>query len=515
MGMSGRPTPGVLDQRPNRLTVTPSAGLPYPARKRSVLSRVLLCIFLATVISRMGWILYTGAYCAALDGEAEFAARNLARAGSFANIHGDNSGPTAHLSPLYPLFLAGIFRLFGAGTPAANLIKCGFAVLAVAVAYAALPLLAGRARLSRSAGLAAAILGAMPLRCYAETEANWEQPCVTAVLVGLAWCFVWLHDRAWRAGPAAVTGILCGAAALFSGVLALPPALFALGEFCSRPGLRPRIARSSLVLLACGLMILSPWIVRNFLVFGRFIPLRSNAGLELRIGNNPAADGRTFGPDLWPQLDTDARGPFRPYHPQNNPAQRQRLEKMGEPAFMDEMARAAREWIAANPTRFVVLCLRRFRLFWLPSMDGWFPGTPFALARSVFMDAVGLFTLLGLGTMVVSKHPYRWCFLATAFGLCLPYLITHVSTRYTLPVYPLSLLLACEFLAVVGRWLITQVNRAKDAWPLPARSARQDSDDIPCMPSAPIGDSGAHTAKSQDASSPGSGMRLAPGRLRV
>jgi hypothetical protein len=478
-------------------------------RKRSVLARVLLCIVLATVVSRMVWILYTGSYRAGLDGEAELAAKNLAREGSFANIHGNSSGPTAHLSPLYPLFLAGIFRLFGAGTPAANWVKCSFAVLAVAVAYAALPLLARRARLSRSAGLAAAILGAMPLRCYAETEANWEQPCVTAVLVGLAWCFVWLHDGQWRTGPAAVTGILCGAAALLSGVLALPPALFALGEFGSRPGLRWRIARSSIVLLACSLLILSPWIARNFLVFGHFIPLRSNAGLELRIGNNPAADGRTFGADLWPELDADMRGPFRPYHPQNNPAQRERLERMGEPAFMEEMGREAREWIAANPTRFVVLCLRRFRLFWLPSTDGWFPGTPFTLPRSVFMDAVGLFSLLGLGTMVLSKHPYRWCFLATAFGLCLPYLVTHVSTRYTLPVYPLSLLLACEFLAAVGGWSIAQVKR------VPAPSARQDGDDIPCLPSARIGNSGAHTAKSEDASSLGSGMRPTPSRLRV
>jgi hypothetical protein len=418
----------------------------------------------------MARVLYTGSYCAALDGEAEFAARNLAREGTFANIHGDDSGPTAHLAPLYPLLLAGTFRLLGVGTPAANLAKCGYAILAVAVAYTALPLLAERARLSRRAGLVAALLGAMPLRSYAELEANWEQPCMTAVLVGLAWCFVWLHDREWKAGPAAITGILCGSAALFSGVLALPPALFACGEFCSRPGLRQRIARSSIVLIAGGLLSMSPWIVRNYLVFGRFIPIRSNAGLELRIGNNPAANGRTFGPDRWPQLDVDMRGPFRPYHPQNNPVQRERLKQLGEPAFMEEMGRDARAWIAANPARFAALCLRRFRLFWLPSAEEWYPGTRFVLARAAFLDAVGLFALCALATMVVSKHPYRWCFLATVFGLCLPYVITHVSRRYTLPVYPLSLLLACDFLIVVRRRVLTYGNRA-GAWLAPASIA--------------------------------------------
>jgi hypothetical protein len=391
-----------------------------------------------------------------LDGETEFAARNLAREGALANIHGDDSGPTAHLAPLYPLLLAGTFRLLGVGTPAANLVKCGYAVLAVAVAYSALPLLAARAGLSRRAGLAAAILGALPLRCSVETEANWEQPCVTAVLVGIAWCFVWLHDREWGAGPAAGTGILCGAAVLFSGVLVLPPALFTLGEFFSRPGLRRRIARSSAVLTAGGLLVLSPWIVRNFVVFGRFIPVRDNAGLELRIGNNPAADGTTFGPDRWPQMDKDLHGPFRPYHPQNNEAQRERLKQLGEPAFMDEMGRDARAWIAAHPTRFVVLCLRRFRLFWFPPVDAWYPGTPFVTGRAVFLGGVGVFALCGIVAMAVGKYPYRWCFLSTAFGLCLPYVVTHVSTRYTLPVYPLALLLACDFVAAGWRRLVPQ-----------------------------------------------------------
>ena len=34
-----------------------------------------------------------------------------------------------------------------------------------------------------------------------------------------------------------------------------------------------------------------PWLVRNYEVLGRFVFLRDNFGNELRIGNNPLAEG--------------------------------------------------------------------------------------------------------------------------------------------------------------------------------------------------------------------------------
>jgi hypothetical protein len=450
MVMSGRPTSGALGESPERRN-TLNTNLRSRVAAPGALLYVLIGIFVVTAASRLVRVLYTESYRSALDEEAVAAASNLAREGAFANIHGKDSGSTAHLSPLYPLLMAGTFRLLGVGTPGANLVNCCYAILAVAAAYTALPLLAARARLSRLGGLVAALLGILPVRWYSETEANWEQPCVTVVLVGMAWCFVWLHDREWGAGPAAVTGMLCGAAALFSAVLAVPPTLFAIGELASRPGLRLRIARSVFALAVASFLVMSPWVVRNYRVFGRFIPLRSNAALEFRIGNNPAADGRTYGRYLSPQQDVGMRGPISPYHPRCNQTQLERLKQLGEPAFMDEMALDAREWIFANPTRFVALCLRRFGLFWLPSADAWSPGARLASARALVVDAVGLLALCGMVRLVVRNHPYRWCFVATVFGPCLPYVVTHVSPRYTLPVYPLALLLACDFVAALWR----------------------------------------------------------------
>ena len=37
--------------------------------------------------------------------------------------------------------------------------------------------------------------------------------------------------------------------------------------------------------------MLSPWVIRNYEVFHRFVFLRDDFGLQLRLGNGPYADG--------------------------------------------------------------------------------------------------------------------------------------------------------------------------------------------------------------------------------
>jgi hypothetical protein len=62
-------------------------------------------------------------------------------------------------------------------------------------------------------------------------------------------------------------------------------------------GIRNKHAwRTSLVLLTTTGALLSPWIVRNHIVFGTFVPVRSGFGLQLYMGNPALA--KTFTPDL-------------------------------------------------------------------------------------------------------------------------------------------------------------------------------------------------------------------------
>ena len=77
-----------------------------------------------------------------------------------------------------------------------------------------------------------------------------------------------------------------------------------------------------------------PWTIRNYRVFGKFIVLRSNFGLELWLGNNPAV------PDTWsPWL-----------HPNDSLEEAQKYKRMGEIAYMeDKEQRSVR--VHANASR--------------------------------------------------------------------------------------------------------------------------------------------------------------------
>ena len=86
-------------------------------------------------------------------------AASLARHGTFANAYGPNTGPTAHVSPLYPLVLSLIFRALGtgmAGEIAQEILSCLFASLT----YAALPALGAACGMDPAVGTFAGMLGA-------------------------------------------------------------------------------------------------------------------------------------------------------------------------------------------------------------------------------------------------------------------------------------------------------------------------------------------------------------------
>src|SRR5207245_2349145 len=107
--------------------------------------------------------------------------------------------------------------------------------------------------------------------------------------------------------------------------------------------------------LAAGIAILCcvPWTVRNYAVFHRFVPLRSNFPLELYIGNNNNYATRQF---VWPPR-ISKEGELLRYF------------RIGETAFMDEERRKALEFIRAHPKIEVELTAKRFVAFWTGLAD--------------------------------------------------------------------------------------------------------------------------------------------------
>jgi hypothetical protein len=388
--------------------------------------------------------------------ESERVAVALLRGDGWSDPFAAATGPTAHLAPLYPLLLAGLYRLCGTYETAVGRLAQQSLSLAIATAAVLLlPALARKLRLSVAAGWAAALLCAwLPANQWNQVTGHHEQGLAALLLLGLIWGCASLQQEDWSDRRTILaTGCLLGLTALLCPNLLLAPGLFLLVELISRSGKRGRILRCSVVLAAVCLAIVTPWGVRNYRVLGGFVPLRSNFGLELAVGNRPGADGHTY-----------AAG-FGEMHPFGSAAERQRLVRVGELAYMGEKQRQALTWIADNPGRFTWLTLRRVWLFWFTPDERWCSlELRLRLPIRIYgILGVGLF--LELVRLLWKHHPAGALLACTILGVGLPYFVTHVEMRYRLPFVGLSALASCDLAVAVAYWVRGKPRQSAPSFP--------------------------------------------------
>jgi len=428
-------------------------------RSRRILSCLVLLFVLAFSV-RLAYILAKQTYLDLRMAEMERVAACLADQGTLGNAFSDDSGPTAHSTPLYPAFLAAIYRVFGAHTQTGRLAQEIAGILLSSLGITLLPVLARRANLERGSGWAAALLLAvLPLNLWVETSGAWEQPAAALVLVAILFTVLSLHDRQWQSKPLVVLlGVLTGAAALLSPAL-LPAVAFLLAaEFLPRGVPRIQLLRAAPLFLIPCVLLVGPWIVRNRVVMGGWVALRSDFGMQLWLGNHPGSNGKSF------DLSWDNRDSFI-YR--NNPylsrTELLELKEVGELEYMRAKQRQGVAWISENPTEFASLCLQRFRLFWFPPTDLWDGTAP----RMNVLKAIwySLFTLGMFGEMVflcLTRHATRWLWPAVLLGPTLAYMVTHVDARYRYPVFALSALLCCDLANRALRHFQSRISQRRD-----------------------------------------------------
>ena len=193
--------------------------------------------------------------------------------------------PSAMMTPIYPMVVAVFFRVFGIHTLASILALLSFNCLLSALACIPIFLMARRSFGPRVALWAGWGWAFSPYGIYFSAEWAWS---THLLLLCLCWLLYLTQDleKSPRLGLWAGFGLLAGFAGLTEpAVLAVIPFLLALcawrlaraGKSWFLPGLV-----ASLTLAAA----ISPWIIRNAVVFHRFIPMRDSMGMELWIGNN-------------------------------------------------------------------------------------------------------------------------------------------------------------------------------------------------------------------------------------
>ncbi|MCP4547998.1 MAG: hypothetical protein GY835_16155 [bacterium] len=201
-----------------------------------------------------------------------------------------------------------------------------------------------------------------------------------------------------------------------------------LGLGLKRAGLtwRRALLLPTIVLLTA-LLTLSPWIIRNAVVLGDFVPVSSNIGLNLAGSNNPYASTSyntlcEAGPRCAEIIDYDA------------------IETVSEGEFDRQLLRYGLRYMVEHPGQTAVRCLTRAACYW--------SGNPTVIIYN-FRDGLASIILMSLllplfitGLVVAIRKPageVRHLVFAVFIWATLFYMNFAVRGRYILDIQPLML----------------------------------------------------------------------------
>lgn len=384
-------------------------------------------------------------------------ARSLATGHGFANPFNGFSGPSAWTPPIYPLILAGVFKVFGVYT-----LKSAAVILTFNSVFSA---------------ATAPVVYEIAWRCFGRTPS--ANPAVTpdglsiALWSGWLWALhpaalqyavKWVWDMsltaflfAWvlllalrirgigcelpesRTQPTTnnqqpatswlLFGLLWGLIALLnSSLLTFLPAC---GLWMIWPALRTRVhlgaaLRHATLAGVCFIVIISPWAVRNWFAFHAFVPMRSNFGAEFYEATLASNDGLPWGTTL-PLVETAPE--FR------------RFVRLGEVVYSRQQGEIAKAAMRAHPGHFVRNAILRVYYFWFsvpqPGLSAWVEAG--RVLDFAFLSVAGL---LGLALALRRHIPGAWLFFWAFTLFPLLYYFLTAQARFRHPLEPVICVLS-------------------------------------------------------------------------
>ncbi len=360
----------------------------------------------------------------------------------------DSTQPSAMMTPVYPLVVAALFWIFGVHT--ATSIFAVHALNCLLNALAAIPifLIARRSFGERTAWWTAWVWAFFPYGIYFSAAWAWS---THLLLLCLCWLLVLAQrmEQSSRIGLWAAFGLLAGFAGLTEpSVLVMIPFLLALACWRLRRDGKRWFVPGFVACLTMAAAI-SPWIIRNSVVFHRFIPMRDNMGLELWMGNN-GYELRWTSDDLHPLHDAQELADYN---------------SMGELAYNEHKMQQAKAFIHSHRAWYAWMSLRRAVYIWTsywsfdPDYLDLEPADP---ANIPFATCLTLLGLLGL-VMAWRDTPFEAIrYAGVLFLFPLMYYFSHPEPYHLRPVDPLLVMLACyAILSLRARRRARKANRVQ------------------------------------------------------
>jgi 4-amino-4-deoxy-L-arabinose transferase-like glycosyltransferase len=361
-------------------------------------------------------------------------ARSIAAGEGFSSPLFGKTGPTAWSMPVYPLLLAGVFKLFGIYTPASAWVILALNALFSALTCIPVYFIAARCFGPSAAAWSGWIWALFPYAVHFAVMYVWGY-CLDTLMVALViWATLELEERShlslWLA-----YGFLWGMATLTNPViLCLLPPMFAWIAW----GHYKQLLSAGYLRMAAAMLVLTvtvaPWFVRNYTVFGRFIPFRSTFWVAFWEGNT--GDTSSLYPD-WT-------------NPAHNDTELRKYQTMGEVAYVTEKRKVSVDFVRDNPGLYLRLSFRRLLYVWTgiwSLRDEYLAEEPYTYPNMAV--CITLTILMFAGIFRGFRNSFGNTVPLVIVLACYPvvYYATHAGMEYRHPMDPVIVLFAATVLS--------------------------------------------------------------------
>jgi hypothetical protein len=388
-----------------------------------------LVVFALTFVAGLAYLASPWFRASPAFSEEERVGIHLARGEGFLSpfADGGSAPPTSWCAPVYPMIVGAVYHWMGVRSPTAIVSILMFNMACRAAAATALLRLGGHF-FNLAAGLLTAILFVVnPIFLHAATL-GWDNSLALATFLWLIVTAIRIDQLGVSRGRLIALGIGSGlllltnpAYCLAVPMLILMAAGVPLGLSAKTPGRQDKAARflaswrlgagsGSLASVIAIAAVLTPWTMRNYAQFGRWIFVRGNLNVELWLGNQPGSTG-------WMTMAA------LEHHPSEDAVNRGQVLSLGETRYFQ----LCRERFVAEcrgaPLDFIRRCGNRlaYLLVGEPNQSLAWLNESLAL-----LGLAGFFIAWRRGIGVVPMA-------AAAFFSTAAYLPTQVHDRYALP----------------------------------------------------------------------------------
>ncbi len=432
--------------------------------RRNVILTLILLSLLAFA-ARAGAVIYLKAWRTPNAMEHRSVAQSLVTGKGFSFGDWGYFGPTSVQSPPFPFLLAGMYKIFGDTVPTdSSLTDANVAYFAIMMinALAGAGLVWLTYAMARTLGgsiltglLAAAAVAIWPSQVYAARHVQ----AISLITAGLAGSIILFYQamRSGRLGPWIGYCVVATLATLTEPVF-LPALALSGGLTLIWRGLpTPARLRNAAVLIFAVLTLIGPWTLRNRIVHGQWIPIKSSVWVNIWKGNNEFATGtdrlppsarekKTAQKNLWSddefvesKLDRDRQ------YDMLDPSQRSRLHDQPEAVREGIFKEFTLNWIRANPDKYLKLCI--IRVIKTVGVD-WDNPKSYNIIYIVSRYALLVLTIVGL--FVALRQKWSLLFPGVIVGTALfTYAVTVTAARFSIPFEPIQLCLAAASIAAL------------------------------------------------------------------